>query len=301
MKTTIFYFTGTGNSLSIARKLAAEIPDAQVENIAGYFADAPRKNGWGPDEGPPVTPEREEASGSAAVVRRGTDAVGGEQSRIGFVFPTYAYGLPRMVKEFAETVPLPETAYYFAVASNCGIPGKVLMQLDKVLKKRNRRLDAGFTVLDPSSSLVNDPDKDGIQRLMIAASRGEKPDPSSVRISEIAAAVRGEEKRPLETSNRLTNLLGGMLYPLALGRFKTSDENYHTTEDCSGCGLCSRICPRGNIRAGDDGSPRWGGDCELCHACIQWCPNRAIEYTDLTADRPRYRSPDVAVKDLLLR
>ena len=291
MKTTIYYFTGTGNSLSIARKLAAAIPDTRVQSIAGYFG------GETPEDGRATCTSAPGGQADGPV-----DAASGKgRPRIGFVFPTYAYGLPRMVKEFAEKVPLPEDAYCFGVASNCGIPGTVLKQLDKILRKRNRRLDAGFAVLDTSSSLINDPDNDGIQRLMTAVNRGKKPEPISARISEIATAVGGEEKRPLETSNRLTNIIGGVLYPLAMGRFKTYDENYHTTAECTGCGLCARICPRGNIEMGNDESPRWGGDCELCHACIQWCPSRAIQYKDLTENRARYRSPEVSVKDMILR
>lgn len=274
MPTTIYYFTGTGNSLSIARKLAAEISGSRIESIA-------------------------ELSASAAEPTE--DTSGTDQRRIGFVFPTYAYGLPRIVEEFAAAVPIPKGSYLFAVASNCGIPGPVLKQLDKILRKRKRSLDAGFTVLDPSSSLVNDPDKDGIQQLMIAANRGEKPRSSEARIAEIAASVGRGETHPLERSNWRVNLLGSLLYPLAMGRFKSSGSDFHTGESCTGCGLCSRICPRGNIEIGEDGSPRWGEDCELCHACIQWCPKSAIQYKDLTKDRPRYRNPEVAVTDMLQR
>lgn len=275
MKTTIYYFTGTGNSLSIARKLAGEIPGTEIKNIAAC----------------------NESGSSSAPSGSGTNE---STIRIGFVFPTYAYGLPRMVKEFAETVPIPGDAYLFAVASNCGIPGPVLKQLDKILRKRGRRLHAGFAVLDPSSSLANDPEKDGVQKLMISASRGEKPAPSSSRIDEIAAAVLEERRQPLETSNRRTNFLGGLLYPLALKRFKTSGRDFHTDSSCSGCGICTQVCPRKNISI-KDGIPVWGDDCELCHACIQWCPQSAIQYKELTYNRPRYRNSEVSPADMILR
>ncbi len=275
MKTTIYYFTGTGNSLNIARKLGGKIPGAEIKNIAACW----------------------ETGGSSVPSGSGTPE---STVRIGFVFPTYAYGLPRMVKEFAETVPIPGDAYLFAVASNCGIPGPVLKQLGKILRKRGRKLHAGFAVLDPSSSLANDPEKDGVQKLMISANRGEKPAPSSSRIDEIAAAVLEEHRQPLEASNRRVNFLGRLLYPLALKRFKTSGRDFHADSSCSGCGICMQVCPRNNISI-ENGSPVWDGDCEFCHACIQWCPKSAIQYRELTSDKPRYKNPDVSSADMILR
>jgi ferredoxin len=280
---TIYYFSGTGNSLTIARKLAERIPNTQVRNIASLSTH-----------------------GSKDALSKGTLSGASDNDehssrpRIGFVFPTYAYGLPRMVKEFIETVPLPDDAYLFAVASTCGIPGPVLKQLHKILKRRGSDLDSGFTVLDPSSSLINDPDNDSIQKIMISASRGEKPGRSCDRIDEIAASVKEERRRDLETSNRRTNLLGGLLYPLALKSFKTAAKDFHTFDSCSGCGICVQVCPRNNISL-KEGKPQWRDDCEMCHACIQWCPKSAIQYKELTTQKPRYRNPEVTLNDMIMQ
>lgn len=269
MKTTIYYFTGTGNSLAAARRIAAELQA--------------RGNGTTELRRMTATPDAEPAA---------------EAERIGFVFPTYAYGLPRIVAEFAAAVPLPDNAYVFGVASNCGIPGPVVKQLKKILRKRGADLHAGFTVLDPSSSLVNDPDRDGIQRLMISANRGEFPAPLESHLPGIIDAVGSRRSQPVESSNGLTNFLGGLLYRMATPTFKSSGEHFWTNEDCSGCGTCARICPRNNITI-ENGKPVWGDDCELCHACIQWCPKSSIQYKHLTEDKERYRNPSVRLKDIV--
>lgn len=266
MSKTIYYFTGTGNSLVIARKLAEGLGETEVLSMGMEINASPKP----------------------------TDRT------IGFVFPTYAYGLPRMVREFAENISLPKDAYVFAVASNFGIPGKVLTQLNRILRKKGRGLDAGFAVLDKRSSLIEDPDNDLIQRMMISANRGWHPIPSSDRMEEMIETIGAKRRHRLETSNGLTNLLGSLLYPLALKTFKGSGEHLWTDGSCSGCGTCVKICPRNNIQIVDS-RPVWGDDCELCHACLQWCRKSAIQYKHLTEGKERYRNTAVSIKDMVLR
>ena len=266
MKTTIYYFTGSGNSLAIARKVAAGLEEAELVAIAKVF-----------DQEMQVS-----------------------SRRIGFVFPVYAYGLPRMVREFVQKIEMPAGAYIFGIASNCGIPGTTLRQLDRVLRKQGNRLQAGFSVLDERSSLINDPDNDAIQKLMISSNRSEFPEKSSRRIDEMVGTIAAEQSAPIESSNLLTNILGGVLNPLAAGSFKRMAAEFWTSENCSGCSSCVRVCPRGNIRL-ENGRPVWGEDCEMCHACIQWCPAAAIEFKDLTQSKPRYKCPGITLQEMLLR
>lgn len=265
MNTTLYYFSGSGNSLYNARRIAAELGDTEVVSIPKALRE-----------------ERAPAGG-----------------RIGFVFPTYAYGLPRMVREFAERVELPEAGYLFAVASCFGIPGPVLRQLDRLLRKKGRRLDAGFVVADPRSSLIQDPDNDALQRFMIRINRGKRPEASRDRLKEIAAAAAAEKRLPLESGNRLTNTVGGLMNLVAVGRFREMAVNFHAGDACSGCGTCARVCPRGNISI-EEGGPVWGDDCEMCHACLHWCSRQAVEYGEVSRGKPRYRNPEVAVEDMLL-
>ena len=272
MNTTIYYFTGTGNSLSIARTLADGLDGAGIVSIAETAATV---------EAPDLHDSRGEC--------------------VGFVFPTYAYGLPRMVKEFAEAFSPDSGTYTFAVASCCGIPGPVLREFRSILKKNGVKLNAGFTVLDPRSSLSEDPEKDPIQRIMIAANRGATPALSGERLLEIVETVRSRKDHSVESSNALTNFLGGLMHRLAGRVFPSSGRDFHTQPSCTGCGICTKICPRGNIRLNEEGRPEWGEDCEFCHACIQWCPNTAIEYKTITEGMPRYRNPEISLTDMTLR
>ncbi len=47
---------------------------------------------------------------------------------------------------------------------------------------------------------------------------------------------------------------------------------------CTGCGLCSRICPAGGIDMKGE-RPAWNLNCTACNRCINACPTRSIQTT----------------------
>jgi ferredoxin len=79
------------------------------------------------------------------------------------------------------------------------------------------------------------------------------------------------------------------------------DEAFQCDEEkCTSCGLCERICPRGNIER-PEGFPMWQHRCVECLGCLHICPVQAIDYGEVTGGRKRYRHRDVKVADLLPR
>lgn len=115
----IFFFSGEGNSLAIARRLGREL-DAEVSSIVAYL-----RNPY------PVDDEV-----------------------VGVVTPVYCTELPPVVASFLEKVDLKGDPYLFAVANMGGVAGDTLGQAGNILAKRGREFDAGFTVLLPDSSIV---------------------------------------------------------------------------------------------------------------------------------------------------
>ncbi len=57
--------------------------------------------------------------------------------------------------------------------------------------------------------------------------------------------------------------------------FARSDVSFSVTDNCTKCGICSRVWPVGNIRITDAG-PEWQHRCESYLACYHWCPQRAV-------------------------
>ncbi len=119
MKKIIYYFTGTGNSLYIARRLSELIDGAAVKPIRNQTA----------------------ADKAASV--------------IGLVFPVYLWGLPEAVARFIESMDTGfDGKYIFAVASYKSQPGDTIGQTAARLKKRGIKLAAGFTVQMPGNNII---------------------------------------------------------------------------------------------------------------------------------------------------
>ncbi len=45
---------------------------------------------------------------------------------------------------------------------------------------------------------------------------------------------------------------------------------------CTACGLCTKVCPTGNITVDAHGLPNWDRRCLLCFSCEMSCPEEAI-------------------------
>ena len=98
MKATLFYYTGTGNSLWVARTLAESLGNAELVSIAKWMRTKGRF----------------------------------DSEIAGIVFPVHAWGVPRPIIDFiAELKPLPGS-YLFAVAVNAGQVANTLVQLKDI-------------------------------------------------------------------------------------------------------------------------------------------------------------------------
>lgn len=117
MKTDVYYYSGTGNSLWTAKRLAEELGDASLLPISRT---------------------------------EGTVTVAGDTA-VGLVFPVHIWGVPRRVVRFAEQLQCPSGTYIFAVAVNAGQVSRTLVQLDEMLKKKGLTLSSGFDMVMPSN------------------------------------------------------------------------------------------------------------------------------------------------------
>ncbi len=86
---------------------------------------------------------------------------------------------------------------------------------------------------------------------------------------------------------------------LRLGVDRDSAEGgFYTTDACTRCGACEKICHAGNIHMTEHGV-EWGHDCQQCMGCIMWCPQKAIWHPNVPKKRRRYHHPDVTLKDMM--
>ncbi|MDR0491866.1 MAG: EFR1 family ferrodoxin [Oscillospiraceae bacterium] len=208
-------------------------------------------------------------------------AVGGIGAKIGFVFPSYYGNLPRAVKAFVEKLEIKPDTYIFAVVTMGGVGQGSVGALDKVLKAKGLRLNYGKGVHMPPNYVMNynpaDPGK--------SAKALDKADEKLRKFAgEIAARMQMVKTLPVTANNLFRNI-------------EQLDAGVTAGDGCTGCGLCERICPVRNIRL-ESGRPEWLNRCEHCMACISWCPAKAINFSNKTQDRRRYRNPRITVEEL---
>lgn len=85
---------------------------------------------------------------------------------------------------------------------------------------------------------------------------------------------RGEyPQEGLRFYNRLAGLLGQRLW--FYGKTRTYSNKLKISDACTGCGLCSGLCPMGNLEI-TQGRAIPADRCTMCYRCINSCPAQAI-------------------------
>ena len=261
MKTTLYYFTGTGNSLWAARELTRHIPDAELVPMARLI----QKGG----------------------------TITAPEGRIGFIFPVYIGGPPLMVSDFAEKINLDAADEIFALVTMVKAGDGAWKQLNSILTKRSYQMDAAYSVKTPTNyMLLGDvlPEEQEID--VIADARSD--------LERIAGKISRGEKG-FEKGTSLLNLFSGFLYSFVKGRIRKQAAQFRADEKCNNCGTCELVCPAYNITVSGVNPPVWGDACESCFACINFCPRSAIQSGKKTGTRGRYHHPDVSITDMMVQ
>lgn len=212
-----------------------------------------------------------------------------QSDKIGFVFPIYYWGVPVIVKNFIKNLLISKNAYVFAIATYGGMVGTPFSQIKKVLAKKGVKLFASFAVNMPGNcQLMLETASEEEQRKLL------KDEKKQIQI--IASSIISNQKVEFKT-NAIMNSVYNLLYTLTF-RPRAVGKNFWTDERCTGCGLCSNVCPASNIVM-YDGKPKWNRECESCLACMQWCPQKSIQYKKVTIKRGRYHNPNINVNEII--
>lgn len=255
MPSTIYYFSSTGNSLAVAKKLQQRLDECELAPIASLINE---KN---------IKPNGD---------------------TIGFVFPLYFFGIPLLIKDFLNELILDDVQYIFAVITKGGkLAGGAIPMLDKILKRKRRRLNSGFYITMPENYLpmLEVPKENEIQKQL---------NDCEIKIPKIAKAIA---ERDSIKEGALLSLLHPLIHNWWAPNVRNSDHRFWVEDTCINCGVCEQICPVNNIKMGQS-KPEWLHHCEGCLACLHHCPKQAIQYGKNTNKKQRYRHPEILVAEI---
>jgi formate hydrogenlyase subunit 6/NADH:ubiquinone oxidoreductase subunit I/flavodoxin len=282
----VYYFSGTGNCLAVARAITA--------HTGGTLVSIPEVIG------------RSEVSTHADI--------------IGVVFPTYLaplYGIPLIVDIFFRKLERLGSKYLFAVCT-CGgyeIANAVptLRHLAKLIRSLGGKLSAEYSVRLPMNNLSYDHIPVPIEKSSEVILR--RSEATIEDVSErISASRRGKHHFLRAMFNFAMTPMYSMLKKPCLTSLKAmanepadsklgfrdlmpfTDKSIRVDDNCNACGICTKVCPVHNIQIVDK-KPVWQHHCEICFACDEWCPQKAIHHWS-RADGVKYHHPTVKTKDM---
>jgi len=258
MKTTIYYFTGTGNSLKIAKSLSNKLKECELIPIAKVWEE---------------------------------DNFVLTSEKVGFVFPLYYAGLPKIVHDFLTKIDLIKSNYFFAVVTNAGdINTTPLQQIETILNAKSKTLSAGFFIVMPNNYILG-------YDIHSEARQKEFFEEANKKIDIIHKTVENNENNLGKDFFEKRRIKSEKFNKTFRDSVHESDKSFYAEESCTSCGICVNVCPVNNIALVEE-KPQWQHKCQQCLACINFCPEKCIQFGDKTLKTQRYHHPEITVKDI---
>ena len=206
--------------------------------------------------------------------------------RIGFVYPNYAGGPPKMVADFIRNMKLPEQGniYLFTVATYGGFSGRVIARAEQLLQRKGQSFNYGAVIRSYPNMVTAYPMIRGAGFFVRLNNRKSK------RVAKEIAAMKHKSISSVVPEKSM--------YEDFMSQIHDSDKGFYVNDDCISCEVCRKVCPANNITM-CDGKPTFHHQCESCMACIQHCPKRAINDKDKTEKRGRYTNPNISAKTII--
>jgi len=244
----IFYFTGTGNSLYVAKRIGGEIHSIP------------------------------------AVLREGERAF--RDDAIGFVFPCYSLGVPRIVINFMMQSRF-QADYYFAVMTYGNMAASGLKHLEEVGAKAGIKFNYTNQILMVDNYLPIFDINAQLQK--------EKQKNIEESLDKIVRDIQAGTNSLTRTGMAL-NIFSKMIHRTYNNMIDSGDKKFIVHDSCNGCGICEKVCPKDNIVV--DNKPRYLHNCDSCYACIHHCPQNALHLKNERSSA-RFINQNIKLKEII--
>jgi len=277
MSVEIYYYSGTGNSLCVAREIQKRIPEATLTSIV-------------------------------RLLRNETITISADT--VGFVFPNFCLTIPIPVHDFLEKADLSSAQYIFAVCTRGGSLSEAFVYMNEMLQRQHKKLDAQLDINMP----WNNPITDNLPGLNSEEKTRYLESVMQGKLDLFCKAILDREVYLHETETDYELSFGMKVFDLLISKdlnYKSHRYMYqnlvhfYADEKCQGCGTCEQVCLSEKISMIDK-KPTWKNNvkCYACFACINYCPRKAIQIQSKfpirsnTDVNDRYHHKSVPFKDI---
>lgn len=247
----ILYFSATGNSEYVAKQIAAATNDVAVS-----VTDCYKRQIFSFDE---------------------------NAETLGIVSPTYAWGLPVIVRDFLRLLDFANTPkYIYFVATYGTTPGQTGQFAADILKDRDLALSARFCVKMPDTwtPIFDLSSREKVRRINDAAEN---------EIDSVIDKIQRRESGDF-MQRKMPLLLAKPVYGIWYNQMRKT-KHFAIENTCVGCGRCAKNCPVSAIEI-KNGKPVWvRAQCVMCLSCLHRCPKFAIQYGKNTKKHGQYLHP----------
>ena len=256
----ILYFSATGNSEYVAKRIASLTKDVAVS-----VTDCCKKQIFSFEE---------------------------NAETLGIVSPTYAWGLPVIVRDFLRRLDLAnKPKYIYFVATYGTTPGQSGQFAAYILKGKNLSFSARFCVKMPDTwtPIFDLSDKEKVKRINDSAE--DEIDSVIAKIQRRESGDFMRRKPPL--------FLAKAVHAIWYDQMRKT-KHFSVENTCVGCGLCAKNCPVSAIEI-KKGNPVWVREqCVMCLSCLHRCPKFAIQYGRNTKKHGQYLHRYISITSPML-
>lgn len=217
-----------------------------------------------------------------------SEALNFKSDKIGIVCPVYGHEMPAMVKEFIRRAVF-DTDYLFLILTYGFRHANAVGLAEKVLSDCGKQAAYIKTLLTVDNFLP------GFDMTAETATDKKVEEQLSGILSDISRKKRDIEAVTPEDARERKRYLA-----MVKNRPETVWANFTVTDECVGCGICTRVCPSGGIYLEDQKAIHTDKNCQACFACIHACPKTAIRL-NIPEKNPnaRYRNEHITLRELV--
>ena len=257
MNILILYFSGTGNTHFIAKKIRDSLSEHNVE--------------CKPVENFPI------------------DKISKFDILI-FGFPVYACSMPEFLKQFTNKFPLPKSGKIVLFSTYAYMPCNAMKSTADYFSTRGFEVSFAKGVKMPGSDGLLLTKKTSSHAKKLSKINFDDREDIKQFVNKVKNAVC-VEKTPCIIQGNIFSSFASPLMKLFIPIENKLKASLFADETCIHCGICEEVCPVKNIKVTEKGVS-FRNDCVLCLRCITQCPKEAIQIGKLTKGTVRWKGPN---------